>query len=49
MVWIMNGDSEQRSEREGDGTMKKNGVLKLKKKRDDTDKVKEMVYFDFHI
>ena len=33
MVWIMNGDSEQRSEREGDGTMKKNGVLKLKKKR----------------
>jgi hypothetical protein len=33
MVWLMNGDSEQRSEREGDGTMKKNGVLKLKKKR----------------
>ena len=39
MVWIMNGDSEQRSEREGDGTMKKKMVYWSWKKRDDIDKV----------
>lgn len=32
MVWIMNGDSEKRSVREGDGTMRKNGGQKLKKR-----------------
>ena len=49
MVWIMNGDSEQRSEREGDGTMKKKWCIEVEKKKDDTDKVKEMIYFDFQI
>ena len=32
MVWIMNGDSEQRSEREGDGTMKKKWCIEVEKR-----------------